>query len=141
MNDPLRMGSFEGLRDLSGTRQRFVQREGTLCNAVGERGSLNQFKDERVDAMRFLDAENRGDVGMVQRRKNLRFALEPSEAVRIEREKVRENLESDVPMQSGIVAPIDLSHPTRANELADFIDAQPDTWRLRHETRPGLYGW
>jgi hypothetical protein len=36
----------------------------------------------------------------------------------------RKNLERDAPVQLGIVGPIHLSHAARANQVANFIDAE-----------------
>ena len=72
---------------------------------------------------------------MVQRREQLRFAPETSEAVRILSKRVRENLERDTPIQFDIVAAIHLPHPARANELANFIDAETTAGRKRHQKR------
>ncbi len=73
------------------------------------------------------------DIGMVQRREHLRFAPETPEAVRILSKRIRENLERDTPIQSGIVAAIHLSHPARADELANFIEAETTAGRKRHQ--------
>jgi hypothetical protein len=70
---------------------------------------------------------------MVQRREHLRFAPETSEAVRILGKHIRENFERDTPIQFDIVAAIHLPHPARADELANFIDAETTTGRKRHQ--------
>ena len=41
----------------------------------------------------------RGDVGMIQRREGLRFALEAREAVGVVRERVGQDLDRDVAIQ------------------------------------------
>ena len=64
---------------------------------------------------RLLEAEDRADVGMVERCEHLGFALESGKAIWIEREAVRENLERDVAIQPGVVGLIHLAHSARAN--------------------------
>ncbi len=140
MDDALRMRCFESLDNLSRNRQRIVQRQRALGDAIGERWSLHEFEHERSDSIRLLEAENRPDIRMVQRRQQLRFALESSEAIGIVRENVRKNLECDVAIQIGIEGAIYLAHAARADELADFVDTEPDAARKGHMRRPELYG-
>jgi hypothetical protein len=80
-----------------------------------------------MDAIRFLETENRAGIGMIQLCEYLRLAPEPCEAVWIPGENVGKNLERDAPIQSGIVRAIHLAHAARADDLADFIDAEPTT--------------
>ena len=49
-------------------------------------GPFDQLEDEGVHAVGFFEAVDRADVGMVQRREHLRFALEAREAIGIARE-------------------------------------------------------
>ena len=46
MNDILPMRGFEGLGNLHRNTECLVGRKGTLFNAVGERGTLDEFHDE-----------------------------------------------------------------------------------------------
>jgi hypothetical protein len=69
---------------------------------------------------------------MVQRREHLRFAPETPEAVWILGKRIREHFERDTPIQFEIVAAIHLPHPARADEFANFIDAETTTERKRH---------
>ena len=124
VDDPLRVGRFERVGNLPGDRQRFIERERSGCDTVGERRALDQLEDQRVGAVRLLEAEDRPDVGMVDRCEHLGFALEPGEAVRIERETVGENLERDVPIQRGITGVIHLAHSAFANFRDDFVGPQ-----------------
>ena len=129
VDDPLRVGCFERIGNLPEDWQRFIECERAACDPVGERRPLDQLESQRVDAVRLLEAENRGDVGMVQRGKHLGFALEPGEAVWIECEGLGKNLERDVPIQPDIVGLIHLAHPARPNQRADFINAEPGAGR------------
>jgi hypothetical protein len=65
-------------------------RRGHACDAFGERLSLHQFQDERAQFppraggnAAFVDAVDGADVGMIQRRQQLCFTLEPSATLRI----------------------------------------------------------
>ena len=73
---------------------------------------------------------------MVQRRQQLRFALESSDAIGIVRENVWKNLECDVAIQFGVERAIYLAHTAGADELADFVNTEPDAARKGHMRRP-----
>lgn len=62
-------------------RTRLSGGDRTLCDAVGERRSLNQFHDQGMDAAGFLEAVDLGDVRMIQGREGLGFPLEPGDAL------------------------------------------------------------
>ena len=48
MNNPLLVRRLECLGDLSRDRQRLVQRNRTLGDAIGQRGTFDKLQDERV---------------------------------------------------------------------------------------------
>jgi hypothetical protein len=55
-------------------------RKGTLFNAVGERGTLDEFHDECGRTVAFFQTMNLCDVGMIECREHLSLAVEPSDA-------------------------------------------------------------
>jgi hypothetical protein len=83
VDDALLVRRLKGLANLLRDRQRLVHRDGALRDAVGEGRALDQLHHERVRAAGLLEAVDRGDVGMIQRRQGLRLALEAGEAVRV----------------------------------------------------------
>jgi hypothetical protein len=50
---------------------------------IGKCFSFDQFKNEEMPALEFPELVNRSNVGMVQRCKQFRFALEAGQAVRV----------------------------------------------------------
>lgn len=86
VNDPLFVRGVESVSDFARNLQRFFDSQRPTGDAIGECGSLDQLHDQRADAVGFLVSVDRCDVGMVQRRQNLRFAAEASQSVRIEGE-------------------------------------------------------
>ena len=52
-----------------------------------ERGALDEFENQEANAVSFLEAVDRADVGMVQRREHPRFALEARESIGMARER------------------------------------------------------
>ena len=93
MNDALLVRGFQGLRNLLGDRQRLIDRNRSLRDAVRERRSLDQLHDERLHTVRLLQAVDVRDVRMVQRCEDLCFSLESSQSVRVRREGIREHLQ------------------------------------------------
>ena len=66
-------------------------------DAVGERLALDELHHERVHAARFLEAVDLRDVGMIERREHLRFALRSAPAARRSAANdVRQDLQRDV---------------------------------------------
>ena len=76
------------------------------------------------DAARFFEAVDARDVRMIQRREDLRFALEAREAIGIVRERVRQDLDRDVAIQLRVARAIDLAHAACADRGDDFVDAE-----------------
>jgi hypothetical protein len=66
---------------------RVIDRHRPLRDAIGERGPLDAFHDQRRHARRFLEAVDRGDVGVVQRRDDFRFSLEARQPFNVERHR------------------------------------------------------
>ena len=76
MDDALCMRGREGVGGLACNRQRFIQRQRPLMEAIGQRGALDQLEDECDDVLTLLESVNGGDVGMIQGRQDLRLARE-----------------------------------------------------------------
>ena len=58
MDDALLMSGLEGLGDLFRDRQRFVQGDGTMEDAIRERRPLDEFHHQRADAAGVFEAVN-----------------------------------------------------------------------------------
>ena len=76
VDDAVLVGVLEGLRDLLRDRQRFVDGDRALGDALVEGRALDQLHDQRARPVRFFEAVDRGDVGMVERREDVGLALE-----------------------------------------------------------------
>jgi hypothetical protein len=138
VNDPFLVRFLECLGDLPRDRQRFVLRQRTVLQAVGERGPFDQLHDERAHAARFLQAEDRRDVRVMQLRQHLGFALEASEPLGVLRERLGENLDRDLAPQLRIGRAIDLAHPPFAEVAADLIRPKPRSERQAHGLLPAV---
>ncbi len=124
MNNPLLVRGFESFGDLLRNGQGFVEGNGALGDAVGERRPLDQFHHEGVHAGGLLEPVDRGDVGMIERRERLGLALEPRQAFGVRCERVRQDLDRDLAAKGRVRRPIHFAHSTDADAGDDFVDAE-----------------
>ncbi|MBK6407866.1 MAG: hypothetical protein IPF66_24335 [Holophagales bacterium] len=99
MDDPLLVRLLEGFRDLAGDGEGLVERERPALQPLGEVLARHELHDEGAHAAGLFEAVDRGDVGVLQLGENLRLALEAGEAVRVRRERLREDLDRDLALQ------------------------------------------
>ena len=124
MDDALLMRGFESLGDLLRDWQRLVDWDRALCKALRQVVTFDQFHHEGVQAGRLLEAVNRGDVGMIQRRERLRLALETCQAFGVRGERARQDLDRDLSAQRRVGGAIHLTHAPFANRGRDLVDAE-----------------
>ena len=67
--------------------------------------ALDEFEDERAYTAALLKAVDSGDVGMIQRREDLRFALESRQTLGISGEQIRQDFDRHVALQACIAGP------------------------------------
>ena len=114
MDDPALVCGFQCIGDLTRDRERVVQRKRTLGDHVRERLALDELEHQRRAAIHVLEAVDRADVGMIQRRQHARLTLEAREAFRIGREQPRQDLDRDLATELLIMGAIDLAHAASA---------------------------
>ncbi|GEM_PF-3725173 len=71
-----------------------------------------------------FESINRRNSGMIQRREDLRLALESRQTSGISSEGRRHDLDGDLAIQFGITRAVDLSHSARAEWGKHLIDAE-----------------
>src|SRR5262245_55257340 len=121
MNDPLLMSSFESLRNLPCDRECLIDGNRSASDPLRQILAIDQFHDERLDAITLLQAVDVGDVRMIEGREDLRFSPESSKSVGIRRERIRQNLQGIVSVEREVTRSPDLAHPAFANQGGDFI--------------------
>ena len=77
MHDPVLVRGIERGDDLRGDLERPRQRQRTARDELIEGLSIHEFEDEKQRAADLLDRMDRGDVGVIQRGQQLRFAAKP----------------------------------------------------------------
>jgi hypothetical protein len=110
------MRCFQRLRNLNGNLQSFFERHRVFASeAFPQRLTGNQLHHQIMCAVRFFQPMNRGDVGMVQRRQHLRFALKASKSIGIVRERFGQDFDRHIAAELSIVRFVDFAHPARTN--------------------------
>ena len=94
--------------------------------------ALDQFHHEGLRATRSFEAVDRRDVGMIQRREDLGFALEAGDAIGITREGLGKNLDRHAAAKLRIASAIHLAHPAGAEGGLDLIRTEPSTGTEGH---------
>jgi hypothetical protein len=69
---------------------RFIYRNPSLRDPIGQRRSFDQLQDERGHARRILETVDVRDVWVIQRRERLGLALEPGQSFGIMRDCIGE---------------------------------------------------
>ena len=124
MDDALLVCGFERLRDLTRNGQRLVKRNRAARDALREIVALNELHDERGGARTFFKAVDGGDMRMIERGEDFRFALKAREPIGISRERWWQDLDRDLAFQPGVRRPIHLTHPAFADLRGDVVSAE-----------------
>ena len=135
MNDAELVSGLESLRNLFRDRQRFVEWNGSASDPLGQILTLDQFDHERPYASAFLEAVNRRDVRMIQRREGLGFTRETGEPVLVTRQEIGQHFDGDVAIQLRVMGAIDLAHAARADQRDDFVRTEASSGGQTHERR------
>ena len=100
----------QGLGDLDRVTQDLVQRQRTLApDAIGECLSLEILHHQEVDAVLVPDIVKGADGWMVQTRNRFGLALEPLPEPGVTRHALREDFDSDRPVEPGVLGSVDFA--------------------------------
>ena len=92
-----------------------------LRERVRERGALDELENQEANVVRFLEAVDRADVGMVERREHPRFAREAGESIGMARERGWQDLDRDVAPKFRVVRTVHFAHAARAQQRVQAI--------------------
>ena len=73
--------------------------------------------------MRLIQAVNRADVGVIERRQNLRFPAEAGKPIRIVRERLGQEFQGDLAVECRVVCAVDNPHTAGTKLRFDLIMA------------------
>ena len=108
MDDALLMRGLQRFGDLLCNWQRFIERKGTLGDAIRKRRPVDQLHHERRRACGVLNAINVRNGRMIERSEQVRLTLGPREPLAIVGECVGQDFQRDVAPEFGVPRPIDL---------------------------------
>jgi hypothetical protein len=140
MHNPQLVRRFDRLGDLRRDRQRVVDRNRSLRDAIRQRRPLNQLHDEGRGAVALLQTVNGRDVRMIEPGEHFGFALETCQPLAIGRHGLGQHLDGDGALQVGIGRAVDLAHAAGAEFAGDFIWAESSARSERHRNPLELYG-
>ena len=132
MDDPLFMRRLQGLGDLPGDRERFIERNRSARDPRVQAFPFHELHDENVPPVHRLERVDRRDAGMVQCREGLRLPLEPRDPIPVLEELLRQDFQRDVAVELAVPRPVHLAHPARAQRRENFIGTEPTTDGDRH---------
>ena len=128
MDDPLLVRRLERLGDLARDRQRLLDRDRSARDPIGERRPFDQLEHQRLDAVGLLEAVDRRDVRMVERREHLRLALEARQPLGVGDERLGQHLERHLALEPGVAGAPDLAHAACAEGGEDLVRSQARAW-------------
>ena len=124
MNDAALVRVFHRFADLLGDGQRLLHWNRASLDAIPERRPFHQLHHQRMRLPGILEAVDCGDVRMIERGKDLRFAMEPRHLLAIGCKPRRQHLQRHFASQPRIPRAIHLAHSTRAQRRHNLIRAQ-----------------
>ncbi len=101
--------------------------------ALIERLALDELHHQRQDAVLPLEAVDRGDVWMVERREDPCLALEAGDAIGVRDKRGRQCLQGDVAAQANVVRPIHFTHAACAEQISHLVRTDPSAGLKRHD--------
>ena len=132
MNNAAVVGGFERFSDLLRDGQALRKWQRAPGDPIGERPAFDEFEDQKLPALDFLEPVDRADVGMVERGEELRLAPEPADAFGIVDKAWRQRFQRDITIQPGVARAIDLAHPSDAEQRTNLVGPQPGSRREGH---------
>src|SRR5262245_45306849 len=122
MDDALGVRGFESLGDLKREPERLAHgRPMRSVEPVGQRGTLDQFEDEKPRSFRFFETVDACNVGMVERREKSRLAIEARQAIGIPRVLVGKRLDRHLPSELRVACAKHLAHAAPAERRHDLV--------------------
>jgi len=135
VDDSLLVGFLQSLGDLASQRQRLFEWEGAGFQTLRERRALDELHDEGFGVLALLQAEDRGDVRVMQLGQELCLALETRQTLPVFDERRGEHLDRHVTLQLGVGRAVDLPHPALAQRGGDLVGAETNAGAECH-SRP-----
>src|SRR5262249_9645080 len=123
MDDPAVVGGLDDLGDALEERHELLEREGpTLAQPAIERGALHHLHRDPEQAVVMLDAEriDVGRVGMIEPRRELRFAHEALQHNIVAAEALVKHLDDGFATEQRLLAPVHRAESALVDSLTKY---------------------
>jgi hypothetical protein len=114
---------FERFRNLLRDGEGVIDRQRAAGDPLRQILAVDEFHHERADVPTLFEAVDLRDVRVIQRGQRLRFPSETRHALRIMRERIGEDFERHVAIESRVARPINLPHAAGTECTNDFVQA------------------
>ena len=128
MHNAFVMGGLQRERDLTRDLGRFVERHRTTLDTIRQGAAFEQLEHQHAAGWRLFESVDGADVRMIERRQQLRLALEARHALGIIGQRRGQQLQRDVAAERGIAGAIDLAHAAGAEQRDDLVRAEDRAW-------------
>src|SRR5579863_5219178 len=115
------MRGVERVGDLDAQIEHRLNLHRLAGDAVPEGLALQQFHGDESSAIGLVNFVNGADVGVVQRRRGLGFALETAESLRVVGEVIGQEFQGNVTAELEVFGLIHHTHPTTADLAKDAV--------------------
>ena len=123
MDDPALVSRLERLGHLESDRQRLVDRDRPFAQTPLQVDARGQLHREEPDVPGLVQAVDGGDARVVERRQQLRLALEARQPVGVLGEQVRQDLDGHLAVERRVDGTPHHTHPPFANLLDEAVVA------------------
>ena len=110
MHDALGMRGVERIGDLNAERKQSVEFHRAPCDHVLQRRAVEEFHHDEGAAILLADVVNGADVGMIERRRGLGFALKTAQGLGIAGDFIGKELEGDKTVEAGVLRLVNHAH-------------------------------
>src|SRR3990172_581902 len=129
-------------RDLTEDQRGAVERQSAASlEHVFERAAFDVFHHDECETLGLAIVVDGHNVRMIELGDGARFALEALAELGILGEVRRENFDSDVALQAGLVGFVDARHAAFAQKLKDFVLAECAADQIVHDVASSFRSW
>jgi|GEM_PF-2811311 len=133
MHDAFGVRRGESVAHLERVIENSLHGERPKAEVLSQGLPFQQLHDEIRQALMGPDVVDCQDVRMVQRARRARFEFEATQTVHVAGQIGREDLDGDVPPETGVEGLVDLSHTSRANRGEDAVGTKLDAGCKSHD--------
>ena len=124
MNDSFFVCCSQPMCDLQGIVQSLAHRDRPAPQPLPQRLSLQQLGHYIRRAFTCSNVEDRQNIGMIQRSGCQGLLLKTAQPVGVQRKRLRQHLDRNFTLETGVAGAIHLAHASRAQRRDNFIGTE-----------------